>query len=83
MKKVSLTQAAHADLSEMRVKILDGYRLGSVPAQSLASWIIVFFREHYFERSISKIRKDHEDPILVLKEKIAELESSRKKILKK
>jgi hypothetical protein len=77
MKKVSLTNPADSALNEMLEVIQDGYKTGKISKQTLTNWIVLFFWQNQFEKSVKKIRKDHEDPILILKEKIKSLEAAK------
>jgi len=77
MKKVSLTNPADSALNEMLAVIQEGYRTGKITKQNLTNWIVLFFWQNQFEKSVQKIRKDHEDPVMILRAKIAEIESAR------
>lgn len=80
IKKVTVTSAADSTLEEMRNLVLASYDLGRISKQDLLSWIVLSFRETSFEKSITKIRKDHEDPVLILKAKIRSIQETRKAI---
>lgn len=74
--KIVITATADQDLEEMKT-IVNEDKAGSATKTQLASWIIRFFRAHYFSKHIQTIRGDHFDEIAHMEEVVRKMKAAR------
>ena len=68
--KITVTKAAEKAVSEVVLRVNDGFDAGRVNRQDVASWILIKFKETFGNEEIGQIRAIHIDEIAFLESKL-------------
>ena len=76
--KITVTKAAEKAVSEVVLRVNDGFDAGRVNRQDVASWILIKFKETFGNEEIGQIRAIHIDEIAFLESLLKKAKESGK-----
>ena len=78
LTKIAITDEANQVLEAMLVRVNEGSTSGRVGKRDLTSWVLKHFSENSLSRCMSKIRADHFDELVYLRNSALALRAARR-----
>lgn len=78
LAKIAISAEADQILETMLAKVNEGSTSGRVGKRDLASWVLKHFSENSLSRCMSKIRADHFDELVYLRNSALALRAARR-----